>query len=64
MNSAIQSLEQQFPNNISVITDKIIKKDFLDQQDLMLISLESWKALVDSRSTWLSGVPSVLIVKQ
>ena len=64
MNSAIQSLEQQFPNNISVITDKIIKKDFLEQQDLMLISLESWKALVDSRSTWLSGVPSVLIVKQ
>ncbi|MBB1192988.1 cation/H(+) antiporter [Flavobacterium sp. SOK18b] len=64
MNSAIQSLEQQFPNNISLITDKIIKKEFLDQQDLMLISLESWKVLVDSRSTWLSGVPSVLIVKQ
>jgi hypothetical protein len=49
MNSAIQSLEQQFPNNISLITDKIIKE--LDQQDLMLISLESWKVLVDSRST-------------
>jgi hypothetical protein len=63
MNSAIDSLEQKHPNNISLITNKIIKKEFLDQQDLMLISLESWKELVDSRSTWLSGVPSVLIIK-
>jgi hypothetical protein len=64
MNSAIDSLEQKYPNNISLITDKIIKVEFLAQQDLMLISLESWKALVDSRSDWLSGVPSVLILKQ
>jgi hypothetical protein len=54
MNSAIDSLEQKYPNNISLITDKIIKEEFLAQQDLMLISLESWKALVDSRSDWLS----------
>ncbi|RDI57012.1 cation:proton antiporter domain-containing protein [Flavobacterium glaciei] len=64
MNSAIDSLEQKYPNNISIISDKIIKEEFLAQQDLMLISLESWKALVDSRSDWLSGVPSVLILKQ
>jgi hypothetical protein len=63
MKSAIDSLEQKYPNNIGLITDKIIKKEFLAQQDLMLISLESWKALVDSRSDWLSGVPSVLILK-
>lgn len=63
MKSAIDSLEQKYPNNIDLITDKIIRKEFLDQQDLMLISLESWKQLVDSRSTWLSSVPSVLILK-
>ena len=64
MNSAVDSLEQKYPNNIVLITDKIIKEEFLAQQDLMLISLESWKELVDSRSDWLSGVPSVLILKQ
>lgn len=64
MNSAVDSLEQKHPNNISLITEKTIKKEFLAQQNLMLISLESWKQLVDSRSVWLSGVPSVLIVKQ
>src|SRR3970282_1506377 len=63
LKSAIDSLEQKYPNNIGLVTDKTIKKEFLAQQDLMLISLESWKALVDSRSDWLSGVPSVLILK-
>ncbi|PRZ26466.1 cation:proton antiporter [Flavobacterium granuli] len=63
MGSAIASLEQKYPNNIGLIDDQIIKKDFLDEQDLMLISLESWKVLVDSRSIWLSEVPSVLILK-
>jgi len=61
--SAIDSLEQKYPNNIGLITDVTIDKEFLAQQDLMLISLESWKVLVDSRSIWLSGVPSVLILK-
>jgi hypothetical protein len=40
-------LEQKYLNNISLITDNYQKR-ILAQQDLMLISLESWKALVDS----------------
>ncbi len=63
MESAINSLQQKYPNNIGLIKDENIKKEFLAEQNLMLISLESWKALVDSRSDWLSGVPSVLIIK-
>ena len=64
MKSAIDSLEQKYPNNIDIITNDLIGKEFLDQQDLMLISLESWKELVESTSFWLSEVPSVLILKQ
>jgi len=63
LKSAINSLEQKHPNNITIINDKIIKKELLAKQDLMIISIESWKALVDSSSIWLSGVPSVLIIK-
>ena len=63
MESAINSLQQKYPNNIGLIQDESVKKEFLDKQNLMLISLESWKALVDSRSDWLSEVPSVLIIK-
>jgi Kef-type K+ transport system membrane component KefB len=61
--SALESLEQKYPNNINLMEDRIVKKEFLANQDMMIISLESWKALVDSRSVWLSGVPSVLILK-
>jgi len=59
----IRSIEQTAPNHIMVTNEKTIKKEFLDQQDLMLISLESWKKLVDSHSTWLNNTPSVLIIK-
>ena len=64
LQSAVKSLEEKYSNNITIITDKIIKKEFLALQDLMIISIESWKSLVDSRSIWLSKVPSVLIMKQ
>jgi len=59
----IRSIEQNAPNHIMITTEKTIKKEFLEQQDLMIISLESWKKLVDSHSTWLNNTPSVLIIK-
>jgi len=40
-----------------------LEKDFLQQQDLMMISLESWKKAVESHSIWLSYSPSVLIIR-
>jgi Kef-type K+ transport system membrane component KefB len=61
--SAISSLKQKFPDNIILDNESILKMDFLEEQDLMIVSLESWKDLLDSRSVWLSGVPSVLIMK-
>lgn len=63
INSAIEALEQKFPDNIVILNERIMKKEFLSKQDLMLISLESWKKLVDSQSVWLANVPSVLIIR-
>ena len=63
LESTINSLKQKHSKNITLMSNKIIKKEFLAKQDLMIISIESWKALVDSGSIWLSRVPSVLIVK-
>ena len=63
MESAVNSLQQKYPDNIGLIEGESVKKEFLDKQNLMLISLESWKVLVDSRCDWLSEVPSVLILK-
>jgi uncharacterized protein YqfB (UPF0267 family) len=63
LQSAVNSLEQKYASNIEVVSDKTVSLAFLEKQDLMLISLESWKALLDSDSDWLIGVPSVLILK-
>lgn len=63
LKSAIDSLEEKYPKNITLMNDKTIKREFLEKQDLIIISIESWKALVDSRSVWLSNIPSVLIMK-
>jgi len=59
----IKAIEKVSPDLIALIEDHEIKKDFLAQQDIMLISLDSWKKLVNSQSIWLSNIPSMLIVK-
>ncbi|MDI1256991.1 MAG: cation:proton antiporter [Flavobacterium sp.] len=59
----IDAIEAKTPNFISMMQDRTMKKGFLEQQDIMIISLESWKKLVNSQSTWLSNIPSVLIIK-
>ena len=61
--NSISTLEKSFPENIAVISESEMKAGFLAKQDLMMISLESWKKLVDDQSVWLSTIPSVLIIK-
>jgi hypothetical protein len=40
-----------------------MSKPLLLQQDLMIFSLETWKKLVDEEVSWLTDIPSVLIIK-
>lgn len=56
-------LKSEFPDRIKLLQVKTIGKEFLLQQELMLISFPSWKGLVDSKSLWLEHVPSVLILR-
>lgn len=63
LKSALDSLYQNYPENVTFINDKIIRKDFLAKLDLMIISIESWKILLNKYSIWLRRVPSVLILK-
>jgi Kef-type K+ transport system membrane component KefB len=63
MQESIRSIEQVAPNHIMMMQERTIRKEFLVQQDLMIISLDSWKKLIDSQSTWLNNTPTILIVK-
>ena len=58
----IRSIEQVAPNHITLYNEKKIEKEFLNSQDLMLISKKSWKGLIDTKSLWLSDIPSTLII--
>jgi len=71
-NAASQSTEIQselaafgeYDNDrVRLLHENVLEKDFLQQQDLMIISLDSWKKAVESHSLWLSHSPSVLIVR-
>jgi Kef-type K+ transport system membrane component KefB len=63
LQESIRSIEQIAPNHIMMMNEKTISKDFLKQQDLMIISLESWKKQINTQSVWLNNTPSILIVK-
>ena len=58
----IRNIEHIAPNHITLYNEKTIEKDFLESQNLMLISSKSWKNLIDTKSLWLSDIPSTLIV--
>lgn len=60
----IRSIEQNAPNHIALQNQKMIEKEFLKEQDLMIISLESWKNLIETKSIWLSDIPSTLIIAE
>jgi uncharacterized protein (DUF1697 family) len=63
MQENIRSIEQIAPNHIMMMQERTIRKEFLVQQDLMIISLDSWKKLIDSQSIWLNNTPTILIIK-
>jgi hypothetical protein len=41
-----------------------MSRDLLKEYDLMLVSLDGWKRLIDAETVWLDNTPSTLIVKQ
>lgn len=58
----IRAIEQFAPNHINLINERVIEKDFLKQNHLMIISANSWKKLIETKSVWLSDIPSTLIL--
>ena len=60
----VNTIENAFPYHISFRGEKSIDKDFLTEQDLMLVSIDSWRNLVLSDSEWLVDAPSALIIKE
>ncbi len=61
----LRAIEQMASNHIHITNNKsIITREFLNSQNLMIVSIQSWKKLIDSKSLWLSQIPSTLILKE
>lgn len=60
----IRSIENIAPNHISLSYKQQLDKEFLDEMDLMIISIQSWKNLIESKSIWISNVPTTLIISE
>ncbi len=63
LKEAIRSIEQIAPNHIALYDEQKIENIVLEQQDLIILSIDSWKKVLESESSWLSNTPSVLIMK-
>ena len=63
MQQELEAISEIDPERIKLLNENVLEKDFLQGKDLMIISLESWKKAVESRSVWLSYSPSVLIIR-
>jgi len=61
--NAVEALDKKHPDNIIFVNENQVNQSFLVKQDLMLVSLDGWKKLVESNNLWLSNLPSVLIIK-
>ena len=64
LKESIRAIEQIAPNHVSLVNEGKISPDFLKEQDLMLISVESWKYFIDSKNSWLTTIPSTLIIAE
>jgi len=60
---AIRAIEHEAPNHITLNNESVIDEKLLQNFQLMIISAEGWKKLVDSRSSWLNQTPSILILR-
>ena len=64
MKELIREIEQNAPNHIYLVNQNAVVKELLQQQDLMIIGLESWKNLIEKQTAWLTNTPSVLIISE
>lgn len=62
LNEFISNIELFTPGRIRHLEDSDITADFLKEQDLMLVSVNGWKKLLEMKTLWLKDSPSTLVV--
>ncbi len=60
----IRAIEQGAPNHIVLYGREKMNAEFLQNKDLLLLSLDAWNYFIEHETDWLENVPSLLILKK
>ena len=60
--NVIAELQEKYPTQISILNKRVVNREFLREQHLMLTCMENWKQLLNTKSLWLADTPSTLIL--
>jgi Kef-type K+ transport system membrane component KefB len=60
--STIGDLDKELAPSLTILPNAIINKELLAQYDLLLINQLAWEILVNEKTTWLTNIPSTLII--
>ncbi len=63
MDNSIKELQLSEPENFSIIDQTFSPETILQEQNLVIISIETWKKLIDEEDKLLAHFSSVLIIK-
>ncbi|MGE5427471.1 MAG: cation:proton antiporter [Methylococcaceae bacterium] len=61
---SLRAIEQQAPNHIALNGVKMLDASSFKGFDLLMISTEGWKRMINSGSDWLDKTPSIFILRQ
>jgi hypothetical protein len=59
----IKSIENVKPHHISILNEKEIQKEFLNRKDLVMLSVNSLRKLINKKSEWIIQSNSLLVMK-
>jgi hypothetical protein len=59
----IQTIDQEFPEYLTIAEEAKIDEKVIQQYQLMVISTDGWKKLLDSQISWIEKTPSILVLK-
>ncbi|QRR00397.1 cation:proton antiporter [Dyadobacter sandarakinus] len=59
----LAAVQETAPERVILHYGNALDRDFLQQFDLLVMSLASWKKAVEAHSVWLSQSPSVLVIR-
>lgn len=62
LKESIRAIEQNAPNHIHLLPEELSGNFNFGNVDLIIMSLSTWQKLLESRSDWLTKMPSVLII--